>query len=74
MGTSGTRHRLDRRGRGRPEPCVRMSNSHDDLAEEPAAVVSANLTEQMLHLTNRFEQERLRLEERTFRRDSDEEG
>jgi hypothetical protein len=48
-----------------------MSNSHDDLADEPAAAVSAHLTEQMLHLTNRFEQERLRLEERTFRRDGD---
>jgi hypothetical protein len=46
-----------------------MSNSYDDLAEEPASAVSANLTEQMLHLTNRFEEERLKLEERTFRGD-----
>ena len=49
-----------------------MSNFQDDPADEPAAAVSANLTEQMLHLTNRFEQERLRLEERTFRADVDE--
>ena len=50
-----------------------MSDSHED-ANEPAAAaaVSANLTEQMLHLTNRFEQERLKLEERTFRPDDDE--
>ena len=46
-----------------------MSNSFDDRFEEPASAVSANLTEQMLHLTNRFEQERLRLEERTFQTD-----
>lgn len=44
-----------------------MSDSYDDPAQEPASAVSANLTEQMLHLTNRFEQERLKLEERTFR-------
>ena len=44
-----------------------MSDSYEDPTDEPAATVSANLTEQMLHLTNRFEQERLRLEERTFR-------
>jgi hypothetical protein len=50
-----------------------MSNSHDDHAQEPASAVSANLTEQMLHLTNRFEEERLRLEERTFRADGDDE-
>ena len=50
-----------------------MSNSYDDRFEEPASAVSVNLTEQMLHLTNRFEQERLRLEERTFRRDGDSE-
>jgi len=50
-----------------------MSNSYDDRFEEPASAVSANLTEQMLHLTNRFEQERLKLEERTFRTDSDNE-
>ena len=48
-----------------------MSNSYEDTSEEPAAAVSANLTEQMLHLTNRFEQERLKLEERTFRPDDD---
>ncbi len=42
--------------------------------EEPASAVSATLTEQMLHLTNRFEQERLKLEERTFRTDGDDEG
>jgi len=48
-----------------------MSNSYDDLAEEPASAVSANLTQQMLHLTNRFEEERLKLEERTFRPDND---
>lgn len=46
-----------------------MSNSYDDFAEEPASIISANLTEQMLHLTNRFEEERLKLEERTFRTD-----
>jgi hypothetical protein len=50
-----------------------MSNSFDDRFEEPASAVSANLTEQMLHLTNRFEQERLKLEERTFRADGDNE-
>ena len=44
-----------------------MSDAYDDATDEPAATVSANLTEQMLHLTNRFEQERLRLEARTFR-------
>lgn len=51
-----------------------MSNSHDDAAETPASTVSANLTEQMLHLTNRFEEERLKLEERTFRADGEDEG
>jgi hypothetical protein len=52
-----------------------MSNAYDDPAEHPASAVSANLTEQMLHLTNRFEEERLKLEERTFRNDGDgEEG
>ena len=51
-----------------------MSNSHDDAAEEPASTVSANLTQQMLHLTNRFEQERLKLEERTFRVDGGDDG
>lgn len=50
-----------------------MSNSYDDRFEEPASAVSANLTEQMLHLTNRFEQERLKLEQRTFRTDGDNE-
>jgi hypothetical protein len=49
-----------------------MSHSHDDPTDEPAARVSAALTEQMLHLTNRFEEERLKLEERTFRTDPDE--
>ncbi len=51
-----------------------MSNSHDDLAQEPASTVSANLTEQMLHLTNRFEEERLKLEERTFRTETEDGG
>ncbi len=46
-----------------------MSDTYDDSTDEPAAAVSANLAEQMLHLTNRFEEERLRLEERTFRGD-----
>jgi hypothetical protein len=50
-----------------------MSNAFDDSAEEPASTVSANLTEQMLHLTNRFEEERLRLEERTFQTDDGDE-
>ena len=49
-----------------------MPHSHDDPTDEPAAKVSATLTEQMLHLTNRFEEERLKLEERTFRADPDE--
>ena len=49
-----------------------MPKSHDDSTDEPAAKVSAALTEQMLHLTNRFEEERLKLEERTFRPDGDE--
>jgi hypothetical protein len=51
-----------------------MSNSYDDRFEEPASAVSADLTEQMLHLTNRFEQERLKLEERTFRADGENEA
>ena len=51
-----------------------MSDSYDDPAHEPASAVSANLTEQMLHLTNRFEQERLKLEERTFRSDAEDGG
>lgn len=51
-----------------------MTHSYDDAAEEPATVVSANLTEQMLHLTNRFEQERLKLEERTFQVDIEDGG
>jgi hypothetical protein len=52
-------------------PVLYMSNAYDDLAEEPASAVSANLTEQMLHLTNRFEEERLKLEERSFQTDAD---
>ncbi len=51
-----------------------MSDFYDDATTEPAAAVSANLTEQMLHLTNRFEEERLKLEERTFQVDADDEG
>lgn len=43
-----------------------MSKAYDDATEEPAAHVSTALTQQMLHLTNRFEEERLKLEERTF--------
>ncbi len=58
---------MDVQGGGAPSPSLCMSNFHDDPAEEPAAAVSASLTEQMLHLTNRFEEERLKLEERTFR-------
>lgn len=50
-----------------------MSNFLDDSGEEPASTVSANLTEQMLHLTNRFEEERLKLEERTVQTDVDNE-
>uniref|UniRef100_B0SX03 Uncharacterized protein n=1 Tax=Caulobacter sp. (strain K31) TaxID=366602 RepID=B0SX03_CAUSK len=49
-----------------------MSHAPDDFPDEPAAKVSAALTAQMLHLTNRFEEERLKLEERTFRADPDE--
>ena len=63
---------MDVQGGGAPSPSLCMSNFHDDPAEEPAAAVSASLTEQMLHLTNRFEEERLKLEERTFRPDGDE--
>ncbi len=48
-----------------------MTHPHDDAHEEPASAVSTNLTEQMLHLTNRFEEERLKLEERTFRTDGE---
>jgi hypothetical protein len=51
-----------------------MSDSYEDPADAPATAVSASLTEQMLHLTNRFEQERLKLEQRTFRADADEGG
>ena len=50
-----------------------MADFHEDTPEEPA-VVSANLTEQMLHLSNRFEEERLKLEERTFRTDVEDVG
>jgi hypothetical protein len=59
-------------GGGALGPKLCMSDSYEDASEEPAAAVSASLTEQMLHLTNRFEQERLRLEERTFQGDDDE--
>lgn len=48
-----------------------MSDAYDDPAEHPASAVSASLTEQMLHLSNRFEEERLKLEERSFRSDGD---
>ena len=51
--------------------CLYMSNASDDSAEHPASAVSASLTEQMLHLSNRFEEERLKLEERSFRSDGD---
>jgi hypothetical protein len=52
-----------------------MSDTHDETPDDHAATVSANLTEQMLHLTNRFEEERLKLEERTFWAEEDgEEG
>ncbi len=47
-----------------------MSDLHEDTPDEPS-VVSANLAEQMLHLNNRFEEERLKLEARTFRPDAD---
>ena len=59
-------------GGGAHSPSLCMSKSHDDTSEEPAARVSAALTEQMLHLTNRFEEERLKLEGRTFKADPDE--
>ena len=47
-------------------PVTTVGIDADDTSEEPAGAVSANLTEQMLHLTNRFEEERLKLEERAF--------
>lgn len=48
-----------------------MSDATDDAppggpAEDAAAAVSTALAEQMLHLANRYHQERFRLEERTF--------
>ena len=43
-----------------------MPNAHDDPSDEPSTV-SATLTEQMLHLSNRFHEECRKLEERTFR-------
>ncbi|MBO9710820.1 MAG: hypothetical protein J7521_21675 [Caulobacter sp.] len=48
-----------------------MSDASDDsqpreAAEEAAAVVSTTLTQQMLHLANRYHEERFKLEERTF--------
>jgi hypothetical protein len=49
-----------------------MSKSQDVSAEERAEAVSATLSQQMLHLTNRFEQERLKLERRSFQADADE--
>ena len=42
-----------------------MSDFSNDPAEQ-ASAVSAALTEQMLHLGNRFLEECLKLEERTF--------
>ncbi len=50
-----------------------MPDTHEDTPDEPS-VVSANLTEQMLHLTNRFEEERLKLEGRTFRLDAEDQS
>ncbi len=61
-------------GGGALSPSLCMSDTYDDSTEEPASTVSATLTEQMLHLTNRFEEERLKLEERTFRGDEAEAG
>ena len=43
-----------------------MSDFSNDPAKQ-ASAVSAALTELMLHLNNRFQEERLKLEERTFR-------
>lgn len=65
---------MDVQGGGALCPSLCMSNFHDDIPEEPATAVSVNLTEQMLHLTNRFEEERLKLEERTFRAEGGDEG
>ena len=50
-----------------------MPNSHDDPVEQ-ASEVSAALTEQMLHLNNRFHEERRKLEERTFWPAAEDEG
>lgn len=50
-----------------------MSDSHDDSVEQ-ASEVSAALTAQMLHLNKRFQEERRRLEERTFRPDAEDGG
>jgi hypothetical protein len=47
-----------------------MFHTRDDPIDEPSAV-SAALTEQMLHLGNRFHEERRKLEERTFRPDAE---
>ena len=50
-----------------------MSDTHEDAPDEPSAV-SATLTEQMLHLSNRFHEECRKLEARTFRPDAEEAG
>ena len=50
-----------------------MSDFSNDPAEQ-ASAISAALTEQMLHLNNRFHEERRRLEERTFWSTGDDEG
>jgi hypothetical protein len=50
-----------------------MSDFQDDSPDAPAAAVSAALAEQMLHLLNRFHEERRKLEQRTFRAYEDDE-
>ena len=51
-----------------------MPSSHDDAREETASTVSTALTEQMLHLSNRFHEECRKLEARTFRSDAEDAG
>jgi hypothetical protein len=63
---------LELQGGGAPSLCRCMSDFHDDSPDAPAAAVSAALTEQMLHLLNRYHEERRKLEQRTFRAYDDE--
>lgn len=64
---------MELQGGGAHNLCRCMSDFQDDSPDAPAAAVSAALTEQMLHLLNRFHEERRKLEQRTFRAYEDDE-